>query len=282
MARYNLNEALKARAASMKKQDDGEVKLDDLSRVKVLSPGRQVFKRFMRNRLAIFGSATLIVMFIFSFLGPLFYPYGQKEIFYRYDSQNVNYALARINTSYNGYTIDDSVEVERSIGNSMNSNIKKMLADGRDTMVVAGSENGYQIRRYADNIYILSEAELTKICSAGSGTARIGTYDSVKKEIAFAGEEVEGLAEAITAAGIKGKGGSVDFQDTTYTLTKGKGKTFDITASFEGVHYMGPAMDAGFEEALNAALETGESFTYNDKTYALLDQTGSYLVCETG
>ena len=43
--RYNLNEVLKARkAASQDKQvQSGEVKLDDLSRVKVLSPGRQVF-----------------------------------------------------------------------------------------------------------------------------------------------------------------------------------------------------------------------------------------------
>ena len=174
MAKYNLNEALKKRAASAKKESDSEIRLDDISRVKVLSPGRQVFKRFIRNRLAIFGSVTLIVMFVFSFLGPFVYPYGQKEIFYRYDTQNVNYALARINTSYNESAIDDSIEVERTVGNSMNSNIKKMLADGRDTMVVAGSENGYQIRRYADNIYILSEAELTKICSAGSKERRTG------------------------------------------------------------------------------------------------------------
>ena len=80
---YNLNEVLKARKAARqdRQAQDGEVKLDDLSRVKVLSPGRQVFKRFIRNRLAVFGSVTLIVMFLFSFVGPLFYPYGQKQIF---------------------------------------------------------------------------------------------------------------------------------------------------------------------------------------------------------
>ena len=48
MASYNLNEALKKKAAP-KKAAQQEIKLDDVSRVKVLSPGRQVFKRFIRN-----------------------------------------------------------------------------------------------------------------------------------------------------------------------------------------------------------------------------------------
>ena len=49
MATYNLNEVLKAKEAqNAGKKDSGEVKLDDVSRVKVLSPGRQVFKRFIR------------------------------------------------------------------------------------------------------------------------------------------------------------------------------------------------------------------------------------------
>ena len=64
---YNLNEVLKARKANEQgnRNEDGSVKLDDLSRVKVLSPGRQVFKRFIRNRLAVFGSVMLILMFLF-------------------------------------------------------------------------------------------------------------------------------------------------------------------------------------------------------------------------
>ena len=132
MAKYNLNEALKARAAKQNQTAaaDQEMHLDDVSRVKVLSPGRQVFKRFIRNRLAVFGSATLIVMFVFSFLGPLFYPYGQKQIFYRFESQNVNYALAKVNTNYNGSVLDPDIEIPREVSNSMNSLIKQMAADG--------------------------------------------------------------------------------------------------------------------------------------------------------
>ena len=80
MSSYNLNEVLKEKAAQEQQHNDhpGEKTLDDLSRVKVLSPGRKVFKRFIRNRLAVCGSILLITMFVFSFIGPLFYPYGQK------------------------------------------------------------------------------------------------------------------------------------------------------------------------------------------------------------
>ena len=64
-----LYEALKAKAAQEEKPQDEEIHLDDVSRVKVLSPGRQVFKRFIRNRLAVVGSVLLITMFVFSFFG---------------------------------------------------------------------------------------------------------------------------------------------------------------------------------------------------------------------
>ena len=71
-------------------------------------------------------------MFVFSFLGPLFYPYGQKQIFYTYNKQNVNYALAKANTTYNGYVLDENIQAERTVVNSMNSNIKKMLEQGAE------------------------------------------------------------------------------------------------------------------------------------------------------
>ena len=57
MASYNLNEVLKKKNAEKKQQSNNqEIHLDDVSRVKVLSPGRQVLKRFARNRLAVFGT----------------------------------------------------------------------------------------------------------------------------------------------------------------------------------------------------------------------------------
>jgi len=77
MERKNFNEVLKEKERLQKAQlenvqDDKPLALDDSQRVKVLSPGQMVFKRFIRNRLAIVGSAILIFMFLFAFLFPLF------------------------------------------------------------------------------------------------------------------------------------------------------------------------------------------------------------------
>ena len=48
-------------------------------RVKIMSPGRLVLKRFFRSKLSIVGIALLVFLFAFSFLGPLFSPYGEVE-----------------------------------------------------------------------------------------------------------------------------------------------------------------------------------------------------------
>ena len=55
-------------------QGQEQMKLDDARRVKVLSPGMLVFKRFIRNKLAVAGIIILVIMFLYSFLGPLFSP----------------------------------------------------------------------------------------------------------------------------------------------------------------------------------------------------------------
>ena len=68
-------------------QDNGsaeELSLSDDRRVKTLSPGMLVVKRFFRNRLAVVGLVMLAAMFLFSFVGGMISPYGQDEQFYTY------------------------------------------------------------------------------------------------------------------------------------------------------------------------------------------------------
>ena len=48
-------------------------------RAKVLSPGMTVAKRFFRSKLSMIGLVTLIVLFLFSFIGPLFSPWSADE-----------------------------------------------------------------------------------------------------------------------------------------------------------------------------------------------------------
>ena len=187
-ASYNLNEVLKAKEAAeqnKKSVENEEIHLDDVSRVKVLSPGRQVFKRFIRNRLAVFGSVVLIFMFAFSFLGPLFYAHGQTEIFYKYNNQNVNYALAKENSAYNGYVVNDAVELDSKVVTAMNSNIKSMIEEGKDYLLVEGETGNFEINRLGDEIYTLSGREMDEVCTAGTSTVTIGTYDSVGKKLKF-------------------------------------------------------------------------------------------------
>ena len=62
--------------------EEPEYTLNDDRRVKVLSPGTLVVKRFFRNRIAVVGLVMLAVMFVFSFIGGLIVPYREDEQFY--------------------------------------------------------------------------------------------------------------------------------------------------------------------------------------------------------
>lgn len=48
-------------------------------RAKVLSPGMTVMKRFFRSKLSMIGLITLIVLFLFSFIGPVFSPWKANQ-----------------------------------------------------------------------------------------------------------------------------------------------------------------------------------------------------------
>ena len=82
------------------KKNNEEFSLNDDRRVKVLSPGAMVAKRFFRNRIAMVGLFVLIAMFLFSFVGGLISPYGEDQLFYRTDILKKEYASAIQNTEF--------------------------------------------------------------------------------------------------------------------------------------------------------------------------------------
>ena len=130
MEKRNFNEALKQRELREKEENarragDQEMTLDDASRVKVLSPGMLVFKRFIRNKLAIVGSVILILMFLFAFLGPYFYRYGQTQVFNAYKLLNINYANAEERTEYTVYPVND-LGISSTTRNLFNSIVIEM------------------------------------------------------------------------------------------------------------------------------------------------------------
>lgn len=77
-----------------------EYSLSDDRRVKVLSPGALVAKRFFRNRLAVTGLIILLAMFIFSFVGGLVSPYSQDQKFHRIDILEKDFAAAKQNDEF--------------------------------------------------------------------------------------------------------------------------------------------------------------------------------------
>ncbi len=283
-ASYNLNEVLKAKEAAEQNNtpiENEEIHLDDVSRVKVLSPGRQVFKRFIRNRLAVFGSAVLIFMFVFSFLGPLFYAHGQTEIFYKYNNQNVNYALAKENSAYNGYVVNDSVELDSKVVTAMNSNIKSMIEEGKDYLLVEGETGNFEINRLGDEIYTLSGREMDEVCAVGTSTVTIGTYDSVGKKLKFSGEEIEGLEDAAKAC--KGKSGEFKFGGETYSYKKGSGKSYTITKTSDGINYAEGSLGEEFEAAMLAAIESeAKAFSFEGVNYTILNKDETHHVYTSG
>ena len=129
------------------KTNNENYSLNDDRRVKVLSPGALVAKRFFRNRLAVTGMVILIAMFLFSFLGGVLSPYGQDQKFYRYDVQTKDYA-GIIHNEELRYTAADSALFKSSVQAQGFLNIQK----GNDSFSYDG--NKYTIEKISDDFYV--------------------------------------------------------------------------------------------------------------------------------
>ena len=218
MASYNLNEVLKKKKAEKRTTNNSnQMALDDVARVKVLSPSMQVFKRFIRNRLAVFGAAVIIFLFVFCFIGPLLYPYGQKQTFYKYDSINVKFGVATESTSYTGYTVDSSIAVDTNTNSYMTTYIKEMLSSGTQrTFKVAEDGNIYQIDMLADDVVALSQRASKTVASFGKNVADVATYDAITRSVKYSGEDLGAEFEKKVAA-LKGNKGTFVLNGVDYT-----------------------------------------------------------------
>ena len=75
-------------------------RLDDERRVRVLSPGMLVFKRFSRNRLAVVGTIIIVIMFLFAFIGGAVSPYKEDQVFRTTTMESKAYAGVRENADF--------------------------------------------------------------------------------------------------------------------------------------------------------------------------------------
>ena len=183
MEKRNFNEALKNREERQREENarrsgENEMTLDDAARVKILSPGQLVFKRFIRNKLALVGSAILILMFLFAFLGPLFYQYDQKQVFTTYKPLNAPYANAKERTEFTVYTAEDrGISIKsKNLFNSVILQMQGKKSDQYGNIIEAeegfieqecyvfADEDGKQIlvEKTGENIYTMSVADTAK------------------------------------------------------------------------------------------------------------------------
>ncbi len=116
----------KIKKNTIDENNDEQLSLNDDRRVKVLSPGTLVAKRFFRNRLAVVGLSMLIIMFIFSFVGGYIIPYEEDEVFKTYEDMNQEYAGVVNNESFR-YITPDGGELDSVIKGYMELSIDEQL-----------------------------------------------------------------------------------------------------------------------------------------------------------
>ena len=183
--------------------------LNDDRRVKVLSPGALVAKRFFRNRLAVVGLSILIFMFVFSFIGGLLSPYGEDEFFYREDHINKEFAVVTENSDFR-YKAKDS----NLFGSAVQA--QTMLAIQKNSESFSYNGTNYALAQEGSDFYSISSGgkligiAYKDVVSSSDGQALSFefVYTALKSYAALA-QEVEEEAEQETA-GVSEATGATD------------------------------------------------------------------------
>ena len=286
MEKRNFNEALKQRELreredNARRAGENEMTLDDAARVKVLSPGMLVFKRFIRNKLAIVGSAILIVMFLFAFIGPYFYRYGQTEVFNTYKLLNVNYANAEERTEYTVYQVADK-GLSTNTKNMFNSIILTMQSENADFYVYHDKTSGQDaiVQKLGENVYTMSVGEPRTV---GTYSLQdIGTYNTRFGKVSFTGEKLDDGFHAAAKAAIDGGQTQFAYNEGMYFVQPGSNaKEYRITGTGSGaMKYTGANMGSAFSDLVSGCvLNDAGSFIYQGQSYAVTaDKNGVYTV----
>ena len=138
--------------------------LNDDRRVKVLSPGAMVAKRFFRNRIAVVGLCILAFMFIFSFVGGLITPYKEDQKFQRIEIQNKEFAGVKENDDLK-YLDAEGIERGR-LNAEIGKKIRDKLADdSSDSASTTLKHNGvvYRITKEGTDFYTITDIKENKV-----------------------------------------------------------------------------------------------------------------------
>lgn len=251
--------------ANKKPDEEEQYSLNDDRRVKVLSPGAMVVKRFFRNSLAVTGLAILIFMFLFSFLGGVISPYAEDEKFYRYDMQNKEYA---------GVTVNAESRFAAADGAEFNSIIQAQ-------MVLAMQQNK-DMFTYRDVEYeVAKEGEDFYSIATGGKMIGIAYKDIINSSVQDASISFELQYNALKAYANRENSFSTD--GTDYTIDKDGG----VFAGSEEIAYISRYVvqsvmpdifiTRGFKEELAETIDGGgNEFVFTDENGETHEYTIKY------
>lgn len=133
--------------------------LNDDRRVKVLSPGALVAKRFFRNRLAVIGLAMLVAMFVFSFVGGVISPYGQDEQFFTINTLEREYVGVTVNSSYR-YSVAEG----QDFGALAQSELLKAINAGEESFTY--KDVTYTVVNEGEDLYSVYQGDTLVVVAA--------------------------------------------------------------------------------------------------------------------
>lgn len=145
--------------------------LDDERRVKVLSPGMLVAKRFFRNRLAVIGLIIIATMFIFTFIGGAIAPYGETQVFRYNDIVEKDYAGVGVNNEFQyidieGETLPPHAKAQMIL--TINKGEDSFISNNVTYSLIKEGEDFYRIVQYQDVATVINLRGMNRFNSLGS------------------------------------------------------------------------------------------------------------------
>ena len=236
--------------------------LDDEQRVKVLSPSMLVFKRFIRNKLAIVGVAFILFMFLFAFVGGWVSPYGEDQVFTHYEGLEKDFASVTVNNDYRYTVVDgqafDSLAQSKFIL-ALNTGAATFEAQGKTYSFEQKGQDLYVVNGTAEVARGMSNKMMTAVKPVEGVTLPEG-FEAAANEAIKAGEtafEFEGVSYVVT---LEGKEASVGTGSPVALASKTVYDTVDSS------------IETGFDFRLAAetAIQAGaSSFEVDGVTYGL-------------
>ena len=274
--------------------------LNDDRRVKVLSPGALVAKRFFRNRLAVVGLSILVFMFVFSFIGGLLSPYGEDEFFYREDQINKEFAVVTENSDFRYMAKDPSL-----FGSPVQAQTMLAIQKNNETFSYGG--NNYTLTPEGTDFYSVSSGgkivgiAYKDVVSSSDGQAlsfefvytALKSYAALEQELEDeAAQETAGASEAAGATDDTAEPAepaepvvkSFTVDGLTYTIAEDGGVLQGEKEVAYISRYIVQAimpdifLSRDFKEKLIDTIAAGETkFTYTDESLILDDEADAAL-----